>query len=231
MARNQMADAARRTVATSEFESEPCPRRHCTIVAEADHRIANHLAMLAGQVHLRAAELACQADAPNRESVCLLLLGLEAEISAVARLHRLLSAGGSKASADLADQLHEVCATINTGVSGAVVVEDLSRGHVVDAELLLPVTQIVAEVITNAVKHAYPAGKGTILVSLREVGAGKTVIEVVDHGSGFPPGFDPLRGGGLGFRVVRALAKQIHAVATFQSSGLGVRFQLALPPV
>jgi two-component sensor histidine kinase len=221
---------ARRPVATSEFDGEACLRRDCSRIAEADHRIANHLALVAAQAHLRATELNRQPDGLSRDSACLLLLGIEAEISAVARLHRLLSAGGAKASADLADQLHEVCASFNSGLSGAVLLEDLSRGHVVDAERLLPITQIVTEVITNAVKHACPDGKGAILVRLREAEAGKTVIEVVDHGPGLPPGFDPSRDGGLGFRLVRALAKQIRAVTTFHSSDEGVRFELALPP-
>ena len=91
-------------------------------------------------------------------------------------------------------------------------------------------TQIVTEVITNALKHAAGDGRGGLLVArLRKGEPGCAVIEIIDHGPGLPTTFNPATDGGLGFRIVRALAAQLHATASFASSGEGVRFKLSLP--
>ncbi len=58
---------------------------------------------------------------------------------------------------------------------------------------------------------------------------GAAAIEIIDNGPGFPSAFNPQPDGGLGFRVVRALAVQLGATAPFSSSAEGVRFTLTLP--
>lgn len=208
-----------------------CRLQDCSLIAEADHRIANHLALLAGHVRLRAANLDKHPEASGPEAVQLLLLAVQAEISAVARLHRKLSAGNAHAPADLAGELHEVCAPFRSGLSGEVVViEDFQAGCAVTAHQVLPLTQIVTEVITNALKHAYADGRrGPLFARLRRMEPGSAVIEVIDRGPGLPNTFNPATDGGLGFRIVRALAAQLQATASFASSREGVHFKLTLP--
>lgn len=208
-----------------------CRVQDCSLIAEADHRIANHLALLAGHVRLKAADLAKRPEASGRDAIQLLLLGVQAEISAVARLHRKLSGGNAQAPSDLAHELHEVCAPFRSGLSGdVVVVEDFEPGCAVTADQILPVMQIVTEVITNALKHACGDGGGGLLMArLRRGDPGSAVIEIVDHGPGFPSAFNPATDGGLGFRVVRGLTVQLHATASFSSTADGVCFRLTLP--
>jgi two-component sensor histidine kinase len=110
------------------------------------------------------------------------------------------------------------------------VVEDFEPGCHVTADQILPVTQIVTEVITNALKYAAGDGRGGLLVArLRKGEPGSAVIEIIDHGPGFPSAFNPATDGGLGFRVVRALAVQLEATASFSSTAEGLRFTLTLP--
>ncbi len=208
-----------------------CRLQDCSLIAEADHRIANHLALLAGHVRLRAIDLNRRPDASGPDAIRLLLMAVEAEIAAVARLHRKLSRGSARAPADLADELHEVCAPFGSGLSGnVVVIENFEAGCTVTADQILPLTQIITEVITNALKHAYADSRGGLLIArLRRVGPALALVEIVDHGPGFPKTFNIATDGGLGFRVVRALAEQLQATASFASSGEGVRFKLTLP--
>jgi two-component sensor histidine kinase len=220
------------TLPRAELNGEGLCRLHdCSLIAEADHRIANHLALLAGHVRLKAAELAKRPEASGREAIQVLLLGLQAEIAAMARLHRKLSGGNAQAPSDLAHELHEVCAPFRSGLSGdLLLVEDFEPGCPVTAEQILPVTQIVTEVITNALKHAAGDGRGGLLTArLRKGEPSSALIEIIDHGPGFPSAFNPATDGGLGFRVVRALTLQLEATASFSSSAAGVRFTLSLP--
>lgn len=200
------------------------------ILAEADHRIANHLALLASYVRLKGAELDRAPEEPSRRSARLILDGVMAQIEAVARLHRTLVADSGSRCVDLAHQLHEVCLPFASGLSGSTeIIEELSADCVVSTDQLLPLAQIVAEVLTNAVKHAAETNGRAVIVRCRPESFGGVLIEVIDDGPGFPESFDSSDANGLGFHLVRGLSKQLGALATFQSTAHGVRFRLSLP--
>ena len=89
------------------------------------------------------------------------------------------------------------------------------------AQQLLPLTQIVAEALTNAIKYAHPAGQtGTIIVRCRRDAAGLRV-EVADDGVGLPRGFDPKADSGYGTRLLTGLARHLGATLSFDAPGGG----------
>src|ERR1035437_156768 len=82
----------------------------CGLLREADHRIANHLALLMGHVRLKALDLNSQGAGPTVADTRLVLEDVSVQIGAIARLHSLLTAHGGCASPDLSHDLHEICA-------------------------------------------------------------------------------------------------------------------------
>jgi len=139
---------------TSQDERRDAPRpgldvsevcADCNLLVEADHRIANHLAMLRSYLHLKEGEFARQPREVSRESVGLILASLDAQIVAVSQLHRALAAHGRQTCTDLAEQLHTTCAPFLSGLSGATTItEDFERGCRVEPDQVLARTQIVA---------------------------------------------------------------------------------------
>jgi len=198
---------------------------------EADYRFANHLSLLSGFVRLKAADLARQPVEPTLEDVRLLLESVRGQIEAMARLHRSLALGVHGARADLGEHLHDICAPMSLLLAGRILlIEDLAPGCQVRPDRILPVSQIVVEVVSNAVKHAYPAGRGgRILVTGRRDLAGDVVVEVADDGPGLPDGFNPDTDSGLGFHLIRALAARMAAQVEFEARHVGLRFRLTLP--
>ncbi len=209
--------------------SGPCDG--CRLIQEADHRIANHLAMLAAFVRLKELELARDPAVPTAEAFQILLETIRTQTNAVAQLHRLMASHGGQASADLTEHLHATCGPLASLLAGRVeVIEDFSPGCRVSPDQVLPLTQIVSEAVTNAVKHAYPSGqRGKILVrSLRDDLGGLT-IEIADDGPGLPPALGLEGPGGLGMRLMRALSKQLGARLEFRSRSPGALVRLTLP--
>lgn len=204
----------------------------CDLIAEADHRIANHLALINAMVRLKAADLAKQSTEPTRGAVRLLLEGVRAQIGAVSRLHRSLSSNARRQSVDLGEHLHEACAPFALDMPGEIIlVEDFRPGCDVRPDQILPLIQIVTEVVINALKHSQAIGEvGRIVVSCRRDEGGMVRIEVVDDGRGLPANVDPATNGGLGFRLLRLRAKRLGAAIEFEPAAPGLRFRLTLGP-
>jgi two-component system, sensor histidine kinase PdtaS len=100
----------------------------------------------------------------------------------------------------------------------------LARDHAI------PLGLLINELVTNAVKSAYPEGGVVILVNVREVD-GHLHVEVSDQGIGLPKGFDiDQPQASLGFKVIIGMVRQLHGHLTVTSnSPKGAHFLLALP--
>jgi PAS domain S-box-containing protein len=74
----------------------------------------------------------------------------------------------------------------------------------------IPCGLIVNELISNALKHAFPDGRsGELEIVLRRAAGGGYVILVRDNGIGLPPGLDIRRTETLGMQIVSTLVGQI----------------------
>jgi len=225
--RNMLPDPT--SPALSPIPANPCEA--CCTVEEAHHRVANHLGMIASFVRMSAKALDDRGPEIPVETVRLLLQKIVLQLDATARLHRLLSVEWQIGSMDIAEHLRTVFTPLVSLLSGSIdLVEDLAPGCRVGADQVLPLTQICAEVVTNAAKHAYAAGApGEIRINCRKIPTGSAMIEIINDGHGLPAGLDPYTAGGLGFRLVRALAKQLKAGIEFESRVSGLTFRLTLP--
>jgi len=199
-------------------------------LAEADHRIANNLAMLAGLMHLHAAEALRGTSSLTPVQVSALLEELSAKVATVAKLHRALANSGAR-GIRIAQYVREICQTVSSLSSGSRTSVSITSTCEQDMEAAraLPVGFIVTEMMTNALKYAHPTGMPVVLsVSCTEADDGSICIEVADDGVGLPERFDPSTDGGLGFRLMRSLAEQIGAELTFAASPLGTTCRLLL---
>ena len=200
----------------------------CVPASEADHRIANHLGMLSGFVQLKAKDLVPSLPKASRAIVQLTLDAISAQIQMMSRLHRSLASRTPRSGLDLSDHLHDIGSPFMSGLSGAIVLtENLSPGCIVRDDQILPLTQIVSEVLTNAIKYSHVNNQpGKVRLACHKLQDGQIEIEITDNGRGLPVLIDPNTAGGLGFQLIRALATQLGAVFAFESSESGVRFWL-----
>ena len=204
-------------------------------LSEAQHRIANNLALIAGYTRLQATRLHKAGQPLSAREACIVLEEVAARIETVGELHRLLSDapghGQGEDGIDLGRFLAKLCASLMETVSFAgetVITHRDMGGCMVRPDQATPVALIVSELGTNALKYSHPTGvAGRILVSCRSIGAG-LVVEVIDDGVGLSEDFDPRSDGGLGFRVVRGLARQLGADLVYESTDIGLTVRLTL---
>jgi two-component sensor histidine kinase len=98
----------------------------------------------------------------------------------------------------------------------------------VPAERIKPLTLVVNELMTNAIKHAFKAGvPGQITVTLGRGADGNVVVTVDDDGLPFPDSPAP-DGGGLGLGLAKRLMASIGGVL-IEPTGPAKLFELRVP--
>lgn len=194
------------------------------LLSEVNHRVANSLALVASMVRL-------QARAAKNQAAKDVLTETEARISAVAMVHKKLYASGDVRDVDLREFITSMVSQLEIAMQ--------DQGHTselkVDVEPIRMTTDrtvnlgvIVAEWVTNAVKYAYPEGKGEVRISLRHQNDGRIQLRVEDDGIGHDREAAP-KGTGLGSRLVSAMASALGGEIAYQPGNPGTDATLTLP--
>jgi two-component sensor histidine kinase len=93
----------------------------------------------------------------------------------------------------------------------------------------IPCGLIINELVTNAIKHAFPDDRrGTVQVSLREPAAGQLTLAVADDGVGLADDFAIETSGSLGLTLVATLVEQLKGRLVI-TRGPGARFEITFP--
>src|SRR6201986_4328242 len=201
--------------------------------AEADHRIGNSLAILGGLVRLQANAVGKAGKSYSPAEARLLLDGVAARISTVAQVHHRLARMPDGIVA-FGPHLREICDGLIAAFSSeqqTVHVDYRCGNCMVLTKHVQPVTFIFNELVLNSLKYAHPAGVPLHMRVACDVRNGSLVLTVDDDGVGLPEGFDPLKDGDLGFRVIRSLCAELQAELDVQSSSLGASFEIVVPNI
>lgn len=201
-------------------------------LSDINHRISNNLALLASTVSMRAASFSRRKGPIDGHEVATALHEITARIAIVGHLHRLVSTRPGSTHAEFGPHLRELCRLLISALAAPDQWELVDAGAgdcPVSADAFLPLSLIVTEVVTNALKYAHPAGvPGKLTIGCRREPGGTIVVEVSDDGVGFPVGFEFAAGGGIGSRTIHVLAQQIDAEIAFDSRATGLQFELRL---
>jgi two-component system, sensor histidine kinase PdtaS len=173
------------------------------LLREIDHRVKNSLQLVASLLGIQRARLSdSEASTALDEAVT--------RVRAVAETHRALYQSADLRSVAFGRILRDLCQQVG-GLNAHVAIHpEIAESLTLDAERALPFGLIVSELLTNAVRHAYPEGQdGDVRVQAGERD-GTIEIVIADAGIGLPPETEGKRQG-LGTTIIRALSRQIGA--------------------
>lgn len=195
------------------------------LLAEVNHRVANSLSMVASLVQLQTNSLP---DPAARKA----LDETKARILAVSLVHKRLYSSGDVRFVELDEYLSSLLDHLETsmraeghgGVSVSHSLEPLKLRT--DSSINLGV--VVTEWVTNAFKYAYPDGSGRVRVMLKRLPDGRAELTVEDDGVGRTED-GPVKGTGLGTRIVRGIARTLAGEVTYQARQPGTQARLVFP--
>ncbi|MBV9930916.1 MAG: DUF4118 domain-containing protein [Alphaproteobacteria bacterium] len=188
---------------------------------EMDHRTRNNFQIVTSLLQL-------QANRSASDEVKVALREAGERLQAVAAVYAALAPSSQGlAAVRLQDQLEEICSQIRRGIlpDGIVLTTDLEP-ILVPHETAVAIGIIVNELVTNACKHAFPQGGGSIVVRCARDGDAARV-EVADDGRGMPTG--AARRTGLGTRLVGAFVQRVRGASDVRSSDAGTVHIVTVP--
>ena len=172
------------------------------LLAEVNHRAKNSLAIASSLLGIQGRRQ------PDPE-VQALFQEARDRIMAMARVHDLLSKSESSQRVALATYLGDLCEALRpiTEHDDCVkLVSEADPGILVHADIAIPLGIIATELITNAVKYAFPTPDcGTIAVKASRTAPDRVALVIADDGRGMA---GP-REGSLGYGLVEALVRQV----------------------
>jgi two-component sensor histidine kinase len=191
------------------------------LLRELNHRVKNSLGIVASVLSLQA-----RAN-DDDENLKRHLQEASSRVATVARAHERLYQTSDIKELDIGAYIKDVCADLPIS-SGTTIAVEAPVGLRLCTDRAISLALIVVELTTNAIKHAYSAGRGVVRVTLAQ-NNDALALSVRDDGSGVSPGFSPEKSKGLGMRLVAALASQLNAGLSVQRLDKGTVFELRVP--
>jgi two-component system, sensor histidine kinase PdtaS len=196
-------------------------KHQALLTREMSHRVKNSLTSVVGLLRVQA-RTAASKDVKNA------LEDASLRVSTIAEVHDHLWRSSHVGFVELADFMTELCKKLR-GNTGKHTLHCHADPMLLAADHAIPLGLLINELVTNAVKYAYPDGSGEIEVSAREI-EGHLRVEVSDHGAGLPEGFDIAQPrASLGFKVVTGMVRQLNGSLTIANDRKGTSFLLDLP--
>jgi two-component sensor histidine kinase len=220
-------EAAEAEVRAARDRFEALAAERALLMREVNHRVGNSLQLIASMLTL-------QSNSAVNSEVSEALTDATGRVLAVAQLHRRLYTSEDVQSVSVDQYLDAMVEDLRrSSETGELAQLTLSCERIsIDPDRAVAIGVIVNELVMNALKYAYPDGKGPIRVAFHRAGDGSAVLSVEDDGVGFRPQSDS-RSTGLGQRIIRAMADKLNAQVEHEHGRPGARvvvsFQLEKP--
>ena len=192
------------------------------LLHEIHHRVKNNLQVVASLLYLQGVNAE-----PSASEV---LDECRARIRSMALIHEHLYLSGQLASIDM----HEFLAKLGNELARVfapdqyVAIRVSGGGLQLDIDRAVPLALAVAELLTNALKYAYPKTESTRSTPEIRVRVSDSMVEVADDGVGLPPDLDQSQAHSIGLRLVQTLTRQLDARLEFEHK-TGTTIRLFLP--
>ncbi|QCO07266.1 GAF domain-containing protein (plasmid) [Azospirillum argentinense] len=148
-------------------------------------------------------------------------------VAAISMAHDQLSIRPETGTIDMGDYLQALCGNFAHRREGVQVEARCEHAELV-RERAVPLGLITNELVTNAVKHAFPSGPGTVRVEFTvDHDTEQGCLTIADDGVGM----GPPRPGSAGLRLVQSLAAQVGGTVQQNSPGHGTVFNITFPLV
>lgn len=194
----------RKALAVLNSELDAKNRQNELLLKEIHHRVKNNLEMVKSLIALQSAKLE---DGASKEA----MLASQNRVQSMGIIHQKLYQGENLGSIEMKDYFMNLSEGVldTFNAEEKVKIECAMDQLNLDVDTAVPIGLIVNELLTNALKYAFPEGvKGQINISLTQEN-NDLLLKVSDNGIGKTEGSIP-KGTGFGTQLIQLLTQQLN---------------------
>jgi len=193
-----------------------------TLIQEVHHRVKNNLQIVSSLLALQSQQVD---DSKARD----FFSESENRVQSISLIHEKLSLSDGLSSLDLSEYVNDLVRELfmsfgmpSSGIRLSVEVPEREM----DIDALIPCGLIINELVSNALKYAFPTkADGSLHVGISSAADGLTELLVRDNGPGLPVDMDIKKTRSLGLRLVNSLVKQLKGELVINREG-GTEFRI-----
>jgi two-component sensor histidine kinase len=193
------------------------------LLKEIHHRVKNNLQVISSLLSL-------QAEYLKDESMLKIMRESQNRVKSMALVHEKLYQSQNLASIEFGEYVRELVTQLSRsyGINPDLIRLNISTDAIdLAVDRAIPCGIIVNELVTNALKYAFPGGRhGSIDVLLHNLADGKIRLVIRDDGVGLPRDLELHNASSLGLTLVYMLADQVQGELAISRDGAGTEFSL-----
>ncbi|HPJ43234.1 MAG TPA: PAS domain S-box protein [Spirochaetota bacterium] len=191
------------------------------LLKEVHHRIKNNMGSISSLLYL-------QADTLQDPAAIEAIQDARSRVISMMSIYEMLYRSEDCRSVSVFEYLTDLIEKISVTYirSRKISIEKDIDDFRLDSSMLFPAGMIINELLTNALKYAFPDGSsGSIMIRMKKL-CGKTVeISVKDSGVGLPDAVKIAKSKGFGLSLVNMLVQQLHGKLNIVKNG-GTEFRI-----
>ncbi|WP_179022298.1 tetratricopeptide repeat-containing sensor histidine kinase [Winogradskyella forsetii] len=195
----------RRALQVLNAELDTKNKQNELLLKEIHHRVKNNLEMVKSLIALQSAQIE---DSATKDA----MIASQNRVQSMGIIHQKLYQGTNLGAIEMKDYF----INLSDGILDAFDAEDKIKIECamdeleLDVDTAVPIGLIVNELLTNALKYAFPkTNTGTISIQLTKKTHDTLQLEVADNGVGKVIGLAP-KGTGFGSQLVQLLTQQLN---------------------
>jgi PAS domain S-box-containing protein len=208
---------------TAEDQARTTLKEKDVLLKEVHHRVKNNLQVISSLLNL---QLNVISNKESREIV----RESQNRLRSMALIHEKLYQSESYGELRLEDYLRSLTREIfrsygPSGVNLRLEVDDIR----LDVDTTIPCGLIVNELVSNALKYAFPGGRpGEVHIKAQRTSKDRIALSVSDDGVGLPQTTQLRTARTLGFQLIQLLVKQLRGTLDIVRNG-GTTFMITFP--
>ncbi len=195
------------------------------LLKEIHHRVKNNLEVVSSLLSLQSAQLQDE-NAKNA------MQDSQNRVHSMSMIHQRLYQGKNLAAIEMKDYCFNLTTHVldSFGAAKQIKTECKMKPLELDVDTAVPIGLIVNELLTNALKYAFPNNKkGTVTINLERTDANTLLLQVTDNGIGMQE--DRIQGTGFGTQLINLLTQQLNGkmeIKTNKNDGTHISFEFIL---
>ena len=194
------------------------------LLKEIHHRVKNNLELVKSLISLQSEQIV---DTATKDA----MIASQNRVQSMGIIHQKLYQGKNLGNVEMKDYfLNLVEGILDTfNLENKIKIECAMEHLELDIDTAIPIGLIVNELLTNALKYAFPENKsGHIFISLSKTSPETLTLQVADNGIGKTKGLAP-KGTGFGLQLIKLLTQQLNGEMTEDTAnGTSILFHFKL---